>query len=83
MFLHSPAMSEGAAGLTPRIDLCLRIRCTTQESIFREDLFLYNCLQDENNAAEACEKAVEEESLKSSCEANDSVQVENEIKDQD
>ena len=22
MFLHSPAMSEGAAGLTPRIDLC-------------------------------------------------------------
>ena len=21
-FLHSPAMSEGAAGLTPRIDLC-------------------------------------------------------------
>ena len=25
MFLHSPAMSEGAAGLTPRIDLCLTL----------------------------------------------------------
>ena len=24
MFLHSPAMSEGAAGLTPRIDLWAR-----------------------------------------------------------
>ena len=23
--LHSPAMSEGAAGLTPRIDLCMKV----------------------------------------------------------
>ena len=25
MFLHSTAMSEGAAGLTPRIDLCSQV----------------------------------------------------------
>ena len=32
MFLHSPAMSEGAAGLTPRIDLCLQSAAPIKEN---------------------------------------------------